>query len=151
MSPKKPPNSTPRARTARPPKPSPKPRRKPALGPAAMAKRLAARTRYTGKSSPTKVLRKLRDAASGDARPADETEDLFAILSELVNATCVIRTVKRSLEHGESAWDEVASLEAAIKMLRRVDVALNDVADGRPARIKPTDEDEDTTDDEGDE
>jgi hypothetical protein len=78
-------------------------------------------------------------------KPADDKQVLFAILGELVNATSLIVTATRSLEHRESAWDEIATLEAAIKMLRRVDVALNDVADGRPSPITP---DEDTNDDE---
>jgi hypothetical protein len=81
-------------------------------------------------------------------KPADETEVLFAILGALVNATALIVTATRSLEHRESSWDEIATLEAGIKMLRRVDVALNDVADGRPSRIT-LDEDKVATDDEG--
>jgi hypothetical protein len=102
---------------------------------------------------PRKPVASLGTAASPSIRrnPADDTEDLFAILGELVHATCLIVTAKRSLEHREAAWDEIATLEAGIKMLRRVDVALNDVADGRPSRITP-DEDQDATDDaEGDE
>jgi hypothetical protein len=79
-------------------------------------------------------------------KPADYTEDLFAILNALVKAKSLIVTAKRSMEHRESTWDEITTLEAAIQMLRRVDMALNDVADGRPSRIRP-DEDVDTTDD----
>jgi len=70
---------------------------------------------------------------------------VFAILHALVKAKSLIVTAKRSLEHRESTWDEIVTLEAAIKMLRRVDVALNDVADGRPSRITAN-EDEDTDD-----
>jgi hypothetical protein len=41
-------------------------------------------------------------------------------------------------------WDEVVTLEAGINMLRRCDVALNNVADGRPAGMAAED---DATDD----
>ncbi|MDB6082139.1 MAG: hypothetical protein JWN43_20 [Gammaproteobacteria bacterium] len=141
-------NST-RAKKARSVKPSPKPGHKPTLPPAAMAKRLAKRKRATRLS--TAAVDALRAHRDGDKirtpAPADDTADLFAILGALVNATCLIITATRSLEHRESAWDEITTLEAGIKMLRHVDAALNDVADGRPSRIRP-DEDEDGADDE---
>jgi hypothetical protein len=121
----------------------------PTLSPAAMKKRLATRKRTTGLgAAAVDTLRAHRDG--GEIRtpaPADDTEDLFAILQQLVRAISLIRTAKRSLEHHESMWDEITTLEAAIKMLRRVDVALNDVADGRPSRMTP-DKDEDHDDDE---
>jgi hypothetical protein len=138
-------NST-RAGKARSVKPTP--RHKPTLSPAAMAKRLASRKRYTGKPSPTKVLRELRHNASGEASPTDdEAQDLYAILHELVLALSVIRTAKQSLEHQDSNRDAIVTLEAGIKMLRRVDHALNCVADGRPSSLIPTDE-HDTDDEE---
>jgi hypothetical protein len=93
---------------------------------------------------------RLNPLAHGEPRrrkPADETEDLFAILAQLVRAISLIRTTKHSLEYYEESWDEITTLEAAIEMLRLVDMALNDVADGRPSRIRP-DETEDEADDE---
>lgn len=145
-----------RARKARSVKLSPTPRHKLTLSPAAMAKRLATRKRYTGKTSPADAVREFRDEASGDARP-DVSEELFAILHALVRAIAVVRTAKRGLEHREDKWDEVVTLEIAIEMLRQVDESLNLVADGRPSRIRPVEADvehdaNDTTNDgEGDE
>jgi hypothetical protein len=109
-----------------------------------MKKRLEGRKRATGLgTAAVDALRELRDG-----KPADETQALFEILEELVRAISLIRTAKMSLEHCESSWDEITTLEAGIKMLRRVDVALNNVADGRPSGITPED---DATDDGGDE
>jgi len=109
-----------------------------------MAKR-SSRKPATGLRTAVDVLRDARGPVNARTRkPADDTEqELFAILHALVKARSLIVTAKRSLEHRESTWDEIVTLEAAIKMLRRVDVALNDVADGRPSRIRPEDEDTD--------
>jgi hypothetical protein len=152
------PNSTRRAIKARSVKLSPKPRRKPTPG--AMKKRLETRKPATGlgtatvnalrverdgiaEGAPIKVNPKLRDDAR--RRPVDdEAADLFAILHELAHAISVVRTAKRSLEHRDSNWDEIVTLEGAITRLRQVDMALNDVADGRPSRIKRPDDSADT-------
>jgi hypothetical protein len=62
---------------------------------------------------------------------------VFAILHALVKTKSLIVTAKRSLEHRESTWDEIVTLEAAIKMLRRVDVALRTLpTDARHASLR---------------
>jgi hypothetical protein len=138
-------NSTRRATKARSVKPTPTPRHKPTLSPAAMKKRLESRKPVAGLGTAATA------GPSTRRKPADDEADLFAILHELANAISVIRTAKQSLEHRDSNWDEIVTLEAAIKQLRRVDVALNDVADGRPARITPDEvgTDDDDIDTEG--
>jgi hypothetical protein len=119
----------------------------PAKNPATVAQRLASRKPAIGLRTAADVLRDVRGPINARARkPAEAREDeLFAILHVLVKAISLIRTAKRSIEQREAEWDEIVTLEAAIKALRRVDVALNDVADGRPSRIT-ADEDKDTDD-----
>jgi hypothetical protein len=137
-------NSTTRKRARRVPK-----TRKPpdtAKNPATVAQRLPSRKPATGLRTAGDVLREARGPINARPRKrADHTADLFAILHALVKAISLIRTAKRSIEQREAEWDEIVTLEAAIKALRRVDVALNDVADGRPSRITAN-EDEDTDD-----
>lgn len=77
-------------------------------------------------------------------RKATGNTDLYAILQALAHAISVVRTAKQSLERDDTRWDEVVTLDAAITMLRQVDVKLNDVADGRPSRICLTQDDETT-------
>ncbi|MFL6600174.1 MAG: hypothetical protein ACJ8R9_02490 [Steroidobacteraceae bacterium] len=62
-------------------------------------------------------------------RAKELSEALYDLVSELANATCLIATAKRSLEHRDSNWDEIATLEAGLKMLKEVDQALNRLAD----------------------
>jgi hypothetical protein len=101
-----------------------------------MAKRLASGKPATRLHTATDVLRDACGPINARARkPADDTNDLFAILNALVKAISLIRTAKRSIEQREAEWDEIVTLEAAIKALRRVDVALNAVADGQPSPI----------------
>ena len=133
-------NSTTRKRARRVPKTrnSPDTARNPATVAQRSSRKPATRLR-TGVDVLRDACRRIEARAR---KPADDKEeDLFAVLHALVKARSLIVTAKRSLERRESTWDEIVTLEAAIKVLRRVDVALNDVADGRPSRIAENEDD----------
>jgi len=80
----------------------------------------------------------------------DETEeltegsDLFDILGALCNGVALMRLAKSSLARDFVAGDEVATLEAALKIFRKVDVAINWIADGHvPEKTKTVKEKKD--------
>ena len=84
--------------------------------------------------------------AAARRRKPDQSEELMAILEELVNAIALIKTAISGLRHNYTMTDEIVTLQTAVKTLRRVDSSINDVAEGRPSGIRPEDiEDDDDT------
>jgi hypothetical protein len=61
--------------------------------------------------------------------------DLYEILGAISNVSGIISTTRRSLENRDICGDEVATLEEATKLLRKIDEAINRIADGHvPAK-----------------
>jgi hypothetical protein len=81
-------------------------------------------------------------------KPA-QSEELMAILEELVRAIALIKTAISGLRHNYTMTDEIVTLETAVAMLRRVDSSINDVAEGRPSKIRPQEIEDEDDDEEG--
>jgi transcriptional regulator with XRE-family HTH domain len=70
-----------------------------------------------------------------------EFSDLIMICKALnLDPVKVLNMVLRWYELGIAQRRRESGLPREVRELRRVDVALNDVADGRPSRIKPDEE-----------
>jgi len=104
-------NSTRRATKTPSLKPTPKPRHKPTLSLAAMKKRLAKRERYTGKPSPTEVLRETRGDIRKDA-PAvtDIGTELRSVVKRLKLVESYLIVARMAVEGACDQVDEVAVL-----------------------------------------
>jgi hypothetical protein len=121
---------------------------------AARKRPVAKRKPVNTKTAPVDSLRETPDAGEDTAgqREPDQSEELMAILDVHVHALCLTKTAIHGLERaGEDApWDEIKTLQTAVTMLRRVDSAINDVAEGRPSPIRPEEMEQDDYADEED-